>query len=210
MSALERIAHYQNRRDEAPNQELAQELAASRDVAGIREIATHLSDKNKNVRSDCLKVLYEIGYLAPELVADYAGEFLKLLGSKDNRMVWGAMIGLGTIAALRPREIGAQIEDVIAAVEKGSVITVVWGVKVLAQVAAREPRLRARVWPVLIKILQTTIPRDVPTHAQSMLVALNDDNRAEFSALLESRRAEMTPAQVARLKKVFKAVGAGA
>lgn len=203
MSVLERIAYYQNRRDEVPNQELARELAASRDVEGIGAIAAHLSDKNKNVRSDCLKVLYEIGYLAPELIADHVGDFLMLLSHKDNRLVWGAMIGLGTIAALRAQEIGDQIEQVIAAVEKGSVITIVWGVKVLAQVAAHDPRLRARIWPVLTRILQTTIPRDVPTHAESMLAALNDGNRAEFVDVLESRRGEMTPAQVARLEKVL-------
>ncbi len=52
-----------------------------------------------------MKVLYEIGYLTPELIADYADDFLKLLRSKNNRMVWGGMIALATIAETKPREI---------------------------------------------------------------------------------------------------------
>ena len=39
MSVLERIAYFQNRRNEAPNQELAKELAEKQDHEGIREIA---------------------------------------------------------------------------------------------------------------------------------------------------------------------------
>ena len=56
MSALEKIAFYQNRRDEVPNQELARQLAQSRDQSGIDEIAANLANQNSNVRSDCLKV----------------------------------------------------------------------------------------------------------------------------------------------------------
>ena len=68
MSTLDRIAYFQGRRDEVPNQELARDLAAREDQAGIREIAEALWRREPNVRSDCLKVLYEIGYLKPELV----------------------------------------------------------------------------------------------------------------------------------------------
>jgi hypothetical protein len=98
MSALDRIAYFQGRRDEVPNQALARDLAARGDQAGSREIAAALWHREPNVRSDCLKMLYEIGYPRPELAAPYAGDFLKLLGSRNNRLVWGAMIGITTDA----------------------------------------------------------------------------------------------------------------
>ena len=66
MSILNEISFYKNRRDEVSNQELAKKLAQTRDTTGILEIAEHLWDKNANVRSDCLKVLYETGYIAPD------------------------------------------------------------------------------------------------------------------------------------------------
>ena len=79
MPVLQKIAWFQGRRDEVPNQELAKELAESEDRAGIQEIAENLWHSEKNVRSDCLKVLYEVGYLRPELVDSYAKDFLRLL-----------------------------------------------------------------------------------------------------------------------------------
>jgi len=103
MSTLDKIAFFQNRRDEVPNQLLAKELAETKNKQGIQEIVENLDNKNKNVRSDCLKVLYEIGYLNPGLIADYGNDFLKPPKSKENRMVWGAMIGLATIADRHPK-----------------------------------------------------------------------------------------------------------
>ncbi len=207
MSVLSRIAFFQNRRDEVPNQELARDLAASRDAVGSAEIAANLCNKNKSA-SDCLKVLYEIGYIDPPLIAGYVGDFLKLLQSKNNRMVWGAMIGLGVIAHLRPADIWAQIDDVIAAVEHGSLITVVWGVRALANVAAADSPWGERIFPVLLMQLKTCIPRDVPTHAESMACAVTPCNKAKFLSVLESRQAELTPSQHARLEKAMRGVQA--
>lgn len=206
MLVLNKIAYFQNRRDEVPNQELARELAKTKNRKGIQEIVENLRHTNKSVRSDCLKVLYEIGYLAPELIADYLDDFLALLKSKDNRMVWGAMIALATIADLRAKGIWEQIDDVIAAMEHGTLITVVWGVKTLARVAAKDKRYRKKLFPILLSQLRNCIPRDVPLHAESMLCAVDDSNRKEFLIVLASRQKEMTAAQAARLRKVIKAV----
>jgi hypothetical protein len=122
-------------------------------------------------------------------------------------MVWGVMIGLATIAALRPHDIWQKIDDVVAAVEHGSVITVVWGVRTLAKVAASDPAYRVRIFPVLTQCLKTCIPRDMPTHAENMLCAIDASSQAEFLFILEARKVELTPAQMTRLKKVIKAVG---
>jgi hypothetical protein len=208
-SILNQISYYRNVRDETPNQELARQLAQTRNTAGIQEIAAHLWDKNKNIQSDCLKVLYEIGYLEPHLIADYVEDFLMLLHSKNNRLVWGAMIALASVADLRADAVWAQINDVQRAVDTGSVITVVWGMRALAKVAATSPARRDRIFPFLKHIIETCIPRDVPTHAESMLCAVDKSLRAEFQSVLEARRAEMTSSQQARLKKVLKALPLG-
>jgi hypothetical protein len=208
MSTLDKIAFFQNRRDEVPNQLLAKELAETKNKEGILEIAANLENKNKNIRCDCLKVLYEIGSLDPGLIADYVNDFLRLIKSKDNRMVWGAMIGLGTIADRRPRDIWAQIDDVIGITKKGTVITLVWGMRVLAKVAAANEKYKAKIYPILLKQLKTCIPRDVPTHAESILCAVDRKNKGELSAILEARRAELTPGQLTRFKKVLKQIEA--
>jgi hypothetical protein len=206
MTVLEKIAFYQNIRNELPNQELARELADSEDHHGIAEIAAHLWDKNKNVRSDCLKVLYEIGYLKPKLLVAYTPNFLKLLDDKENRMVWGALIALATVADQRPHEIWQHIDTVIRVTAQGTVISVVWGIRAIAKVAAADPTYKTRLFPILLEHVRKCIPRDVPTHAESILCAVDATNKADLLALLESRKVEMTPAQLNRLKKVMRLI----
>ena len=98
---VKEIAYHKNIRNEIPNQELAKKLVESNNAEGIKEIAQYLWDKNRSITSDCIKVLYEIGYINPGLIGDYVDDFLKLLESKINRMVWGGMIALSTIAELK-------------------------------------------------------------------------------------------------------------
>jgi hypothetical protein len=204
LSVLDRIAFFQNKRDEVPNQQLAKELAETENRAGIKEIAANLNNKNQNVQSDCLKVLYEIGYLKPDLIMDYTPDFLRLLKSKNNRMVWGAMIALATVADKKPAEIYAKLDDVTAAFVKGSLITVVWGTKALAKVAAADKSYKQKIFPLLTVQLKKCLPRDVPMHAESILPAIDTENKQEFLDILEARKPEITASQLARLKKVTK------
>jgi hypothetical protein len=209
MSVLERIAYYRNRRDEVPNQELARDLAQRADTAGIREIAEGLSNKNHNVRSDCLKVLYEIGYEKPDLIAPYAEEFLALLEDKNNRMVWGAMIALGTIAGVRPEPLRAGMKRIVAAIDKGTLITMVWGIRALSRAAAGSGKHAKAILPRLKGWLVTCLPRDVPTHLESMLPLLDASRWRSLRVVVESRMKEMTPSHLARLRKVVRAIEAG-
>ncbi len=203
LSVLEKIAYYQNRRDEVPNKELAKELAETKNITGIDEIAKNLWNKNKSVSSDCLKVLYEIGYIDPDLISEYVDEFLKLLKSKINRMVWGAMIALATIAEIKSAEIWASINDVTNAVENGTLITVVWGIKTLARVASTNKNYNEFIFPFLIDNLKKTIPRDLLLHTESVLPAVNSENKKEVLAVLDYRKNELKPSQGARFKKLL-------
>ncbi len=203
MSVLNRIAHFQGRRDERPNQELAAELAENRDTEGIREIAQNLWHDEQNVRSDCLKVLYEVGYLQPELIADHAADFLKLLGSKNNRMVWGSMIALSTIGAIRADALFPHVAEIRRAIDRGSVITQVSGVKALAAVASANDRYRNAIFPVLLEQLQTCRPKDVPLHAENILPAVDATTADPFTRALEGRMAEMSKPGARRLKQAI-------
>ena len=205
MSVLGKIAYFQKRRDEVPNQQLARELAETKNRKGIQEIAENLWNKNRNIQSDCLKVLYEIGYIDPGLIGDYVQDFLKLL--KNNRLVWGGMIALATIAEKRPREIWKNIDDVIDAVEHGSLITAVWGVKTLARVACADKKYHTRIFPILLGQLEKCLPRDLPSHAESMLCAVDRINEKKLLLVLDRRRREMNSSQIARLARILKKLG---
>jgi hypothetical protein len=203
MSALDRIAHLQNRRDEVPNQELARELAVQKDRADIREIAENLWNKDKNIQADCVKVLYEIGYIDSSLIAGFAEDFLKLLRSRNNRLVWGGMIALSTIAELRADFVHTHLKEILKAMSAGSVITVDNAIKTLA-LAASNDAYRPAIFPHLLEHLRTCRPKDVPQHAEKSLPAVGASNKDEFIAVLEIRMEDLSGAQVNRVKKVIR------
>ncbi len=205
MSVLEKIAFFQNCRDEIPNQQLASELARAKDVEGIREIAENLWNSQLNISSDCLKVLYEIGYLDPELIGGYWQDFLRLLKSRNNRMVWGSMIALSTIASLKADEIFVHREQIEVAIENGSVITQDNGIKTLAALAAQKEEYRQVLFPYLLAHLKTCRPKDVPQRAESIFPVVDARNRTEFIPVLEIRLEELSAAQAARLNKLIRA-----
>jgi len=204
MSVLNRIASFSNRRDEILNQELAQELARSRNAADISEIAENLWNKDVNIQSDCLKVLYELGYLAPELIAEYAGFFIKLLKHPNNRMAWGGMIALSTIAGIKADELFSHSEEIIAVMEKGSVITKDNGIKTLALIASSKAEYNQALFPFLLQHLATCRPKDVTQHAEKTLPAINRDNKAGFIDILEKRMEDLSATEKKRVSKVVK------
>jgi hypothetical protein len=204
MSVLDKIAHFQNRRDEVPNQELARELASTKDRKGIREIAENLWHENAQVQSDCLKVLYEIGYRDPDLIADCVGDFVKLLGCKNNRLVWGSMIALSTVAAIKAAELFDHREAIQEAMKRGSVVTVDNGIKTLALIAASNAARNKTLFPYLLRHLETCRPKEIPQHAEKTLVAVMAVNCSAFIQVLEKRIAELTPAQAGRVRRVIK------
>ena len=204
MSALNRIAYFQNRRDEIPNQELAKDLARRKDKSGIREIAENLWNKDKNVQADCIKVLYETGYIDPSLIADYAEDYIKLLWSKNNRLVWGGMIALGIVADLKADMVFEHLTEIQKAMEAGSVITKDNGVLALARAASRAEKYNKAIFPYLLEHLRTCRPKDVPQHSEKTLPAVNASNKAAFTKALEKRMEDLSGAGLNRIKKVIK------
>jgi hypothetical protein len=208
MAALERIAHFRNRRDEVPNQELARDLAAKKDRSGIREIAQNLWNSDKDIQADCIKVLYEVGYISPGLVAEYVGDFVRLLKSKNNRLVWGGMIALGTVAELKPEVVLTHLDEIKRAIDEGSVITVDNGVQTLARAASAGDKYGKAMVPILLQHLKTCRPKDVPQHSEKSLPAVNASNKAQFVAVLKKRMGDLSGAGLTRVKKVIKAAEA--
>lgn len=202
MPTLDRLAHSQNRRDELPNQQLARELAAARDRDGICEIAENLGNRNKGIQADCIKVLYEIGYIDPGLIAEYADEFVRLLHSHNNRMVWGGMIALNTIAELRPQAVVTHLDEIERVIDAGSVITVDNGIQALARAASKDEKAGREIIAYLVEHLGSCRSKDVPQHAEKSLPAINTNNKTRFIRVLKDRMDELTGPALERVKKV--------
>ena len=200
-SVLSQLASALERRDEEPNIALAKQIAASNDQAAIKELVDALGGKNKDVVNDSIKVLYEAGGINPSLIAPYADAFIDMLKSKNNRLVWGAMTALGTLAPVNADACTRRRDEIIKATETGSAITQDWGVRVLAAVAAAGDKPS---FAFLMKFLSTCRPKDVPRHAESALPAITAANRAEFVAVLDKRKTVFKKSELSRVEKVIK------
>ena len=203
-SVLNKLASLQARRDEKPNKELAKELVDQKDIEDIREIAENLWNKDKKIQSDCDSVMEEIGRNAPELIEGYVADFLKLLSSKNNRRVWGAMINLSLIADRKPQEIFESYESIRKTIENGSVITMDNGIKTLAIVASKEDEYNQVIFPFLIEQLKTCRPKSVPQYAESIFCAVKSDNREQYIEVLNQRLDTLSSSQQSRVKKLLR------
>jgi hypothetical protein len=202
MSVLGQLASALGRNDERPNVELAAAIAAKGDKAAIKELVAALTTAPVAVQNDAIKVLYEVGALKPKLVAGHADAFLALLGSKNNRNVWGTMQALESIAAEAPDVLAKNLTAIVAAADKGSVIAKDKVVGILAKLALAG---NTKAIPVLLDRVKDAAPNQFPMYAELALPAIPAKDRKTFRAILESRLAKIPqPAKRTRVEKVLK------
>ncbi len=204
MSILTELASAQGRKDEEPNKELGKRLVENANLEGIREAVDNLRNEDKKIQVDCLAVLEQVGLLAPELIEDYLEEFLRLVFGKDNRLIWASMINIALIADRRPDQIINRLDDIIAVIEKGSVITRDNGIKIISRAGAAKPVYNSQVFPHLIDQLNNCRPKSLPQYAESILVAVNLDNQTQYLAVLNKRLDELSAAQGKRVNKIIR------
>jgi len=201
---LEKLACRLGRNDEAPNIELAEELCRNNDTTGIKEIVDGFTGADRAVANDCIKVLYEIGERKPELIADYADDFISSLRSKNNRLAWGSMTALGKIAELTPEPIFSRLSLIVATYEDGSVITVDNSISVFAGLCKADESYSKAVLPILTNHLQKCKPKEVPQHAERASVCFNSGNANAFIVVLEKRLPHLAATGQKRVKKLLK------
>ena len=190
MSIIPKLATLLNRRDEVPNQELAAEIVKMNDTKAVGELVENLANKNKGIRYDCIKVLYEVGYERPKLIAGFLSEFLDLLNRKDNRIQWGAMTALGCVVNEKPADIFAALPKIITAADRGSVITRDHCVNILIALSSVK-KYSADTFPELLKQLATCPINQLPMYAERALPVANADKRGQFVKVLAARLDEI-------------------
>ncbi|MBI9067592.1 MAG: hypothetical protein JEZ09_09895 [Salinivirgaceae bacterium] len=204
MKWINKIAYNRNIRNETPNKELAKELADTNNREGIREISEYLYDKNKSISSDCLSVLYTIGYSEPNLIQDYIDDFLKLLESKNNRMVWGSMIALSTIAQLKSDYLFAKMNLIFQTMKKGTLITEVWGIKTVVNLSIVNREYKNKLLPVLFDYLEKCRPIDFATRIETILPVIESPSENEIlDRILEIKSAELSDSGLLPYKSDF-------
>ena len=205
MSVLDKLATSLNRRDEVPNQELAREIVNKRDKAAVRELIENLTNKNKGIQSDCIKVLYEIGESDPKLIAKYHQEFGKLLESKHNRLVWGAMMALDAIAAQEPKRVYGMLAKILRVADSsGSVIARDHAVGILVKLGTLTPYKRDCV-PLLLEQLMSCPNNQFAMYVEMSGPVIDAESKKRFQQVIEKRIPMLErESQKRRVEKVLK------
>jgi hypothetical protein len=204
MSILPKLSTSLNRRDEVPNQELAKQIIQSTDKKAVKELFDNLSNKDKGIPGDCIKVIYEIGEQKPELIAGYAKELVALLANKNNRLQWGAMTALHAITTEDPKTIYKALPKIIEVADKGSVITNDQCVGILIKLAAVKA-YAANAFALLNERLKTCPTNQLPMYAENALPIINDKNKNVFIKTLTARLGEIEKdTKRVRVEKVIK------
>jgi len=205
VTVLDKLATALNRRDEVPNQELARLIVNKRDAAAVRELVENLNNKNKGIQSDCIKVLYEIGAANPKLIARYYEEFGRLLESKHNRLVWGAMMALDSIAAEEPKRIYGMLSKILRVADSsGSVIARDHAVGILVKLGTLKPYKRDCV-PLLIEQLLSCPNNQFAMYVEMSVPVIDADNRKRFQQAIEARMPKLErESQQKRVAKILK------
>ena len=206
---IEKIAFNLGRNDEEPNIDLAIELINSNDLEGIEEIVNGLINKKEQLANDCIKVLYEIGEIKPELIATYVLDFIQLLKSKNNRLVWGSMTALSKITFLKPKQIFENLETIINAYENGSVITRDNSVSVFAELAKADKKYEKIMLKKIIQHLETCRPKEVGQHSERAFICINEENSKKFISTLLRRRDNLSDSQKKRIDKLINNINKG-
>lgn len=204
MTVLTKLATALNRRDEVPNQALAQEIVVKNDRGAVRELVENLSHKDKNIQSDCIKVLYEIGERQPQLIARHSAAFGALLGSANNRLVWGAVTALDHIALTAPKSVSALLPKIIAAAKTGSVITRDHAVGILTKLGTLKEYADTCL-PLLLEQLKTCPNNQLPMYAEMSLAMATPSTKPALCETLNERLPRLEKdSQKKRVAKVLK------
>ena len=204
MTVIDKLASSLNRRDEIPNQELAKQIADANDKKAVWELVENLNNKNKDIQSDCIKVIYEVAVLKPKLIADFSKELVALLDNKNNRLQWGAMTALNAIANESPKTIYKALGKIIEVADKGSVITNDNCVGILIKLCSIK-EYSEEAFSLLNERLKISPANQLPMYAENALPIINDKNKTTFIKTLQSRLPDIgKDTKRARVEKVIR------
>jgi hypothetical protein len=204
MSIIELLSSSVGNKDFEQNKKLAAQIATSSDTQVVKDLIAGLEHKNARIQSDCIDTLYEIGFIQPDLIAAYYKAFLKLLDNKNNRLVWGGMMALATIAHITHKELFSDLYKIEKVTDSGSVITIDNGVKILIQLTKFENYFRVTNQLLMEQLMKCPI-KQLPMYAERAMECIGPKNKYEFVQILNNRLSEIEKdTQMKRIEKILK------
>ncbi len=183
---------------------MAREIITAEDGLAIKELVNLLETGTTPIKNDCIKVLYEIGETEPKLIAEFLPSFLQTLHSKNNRLQWGAMTAISSIARVLPDEVYQLIPGILEVANNGSVITKDKAFLTLVYLAQNPGSLRQTGY-LMLEQLDASAENQFPRYCEQAVQVIPPDLHSKLVALMQRRLPEMQKASSKqRVEKVLK------
>jgi hypothetical protein len=204
ISVVDQILATVNLPTEAPSSQIAQSIAKTQDHASLEGIFSLLSHANKKVQRNAMRVIYKLSKIDAALLKPHLEALFGLLKSKQNRMVWSAMISIDSLTEVMPEQVYERLETILSVVNKGSVIVKDHTVGVLAQLAVHK-QYHEEAMVLLIDLCKDAPVNQFPTYCERIAGIISPDYIEEFKLLILSRLEEMnTERKASRLQAILK------
>ena len=201
---LGRLAVSVGRYDEMPNLELAADIVFADDTDAISCLITVIERHDDLHASDASRVIAEVGTRAPELLLAHADRLVEMIDAGNAMMRPYTMLALSPVASKYAHQLWPSRDLFWAALSDLNMsadLAAAGAVKLLAAMCAASPDYARTLAGGLVDLLGKCMPKDVAFFAESVLPALGSAHSHRAKPVLDRRLKELTPAEVARLRR---------
>lgn len=209
---LNRLAISMCRCDEMPNLELAADLVLNEDGDSVGLLVGVIERHDLEHAPDVARVLCEVGIRAPHLLLAHAERLLALCDESQKDVLPYTMYAFSPVAH-RHAEALWDMRDLfwsaLADLTQPADMAQAGAVRLLSALCAAGPDYARTLAGGLVDLLGKCMPKDVAFFAESVLPALGTAHSHRAKPVLDRRMKELTPAEVARLRRAVRAAQTG-
>jgi hypothetical protein len=209
---LGRLAVAMNRHDDMPNQDLAVNIVFHLDQDAVGILVGCIERGDDVHAPDAARVLCEVGCRDAELLMPESDRLVSMCEHGDAEMLPFTMYALSPIA----NHVAEQLWDmrdvfwqVLTEQTDYADMAQTGSVKLLAALCAAGPDYARTLAGGLVDLLGKCHPKHVALYAESVLPALGTAHSHRAKPVLDRRMKELTPAEVARLRRAVRAAQSG-
>lgn len=209
---LGRLAVAMNRHDDMPNQDLAANIVFHLDEDAVSILVGAIERGDDVHAPDAARVLCEVGSRDHELLLPMAERLVAICEQGNTPMLPFAMYALSPVAPHVAEQLW-EMRDTFWQVLSGETghadMAQAASVKLLSSLCAAGPDYARTLAGGLVDLLGKCLPKDVALYAESVLPALGAAHSHRAKPVLDRRMKELTPAEVARLRRAVRAAQSG-
>lgn len=171
--------------------------------AFIHSIAEGLRTGGPQAQQDCLEILIEVAKRRPELLANFATDFLDATKNKSRKLAKAAYGGLSLVIEAQPSDVFAAREELLETARGGGPLGLA-AAGVLATLCAHSVNYRGKLIGPTLKLLRSVPLKELPRWAAALAPAVSGsgDGIKRFARELDPRRGELDDATAKKVDRV--------